>query len=86
MMIVLVIISILLLIAIPNLTKNQEMAETKGCEATKELIKAQVAAYEIDKGKKLVSLEELMSEGYVDRISCPGSDVDLTLESLKKNN
>ncbi|WP_088035736.1 competence type IV pilus major pilin ComGC [Evansella clarkii] len=78
MMIVLIIISILLLIAVPNLAKNQSMATEKGCEATKDLIKAQYFAYEIDTGNKPESLSVLEDQKYVDTLKCPdGSTVTL---------
>lgn len=85
MMIVLVIISILLLIAVPNLTKNQEAANEKGCEATKSLIKAQIIAYEIEKGDTIKSnedLDKLLNEKYIDTLKCPGSKDKITLNDL----
>ncbi|SDY55167.1 competence protein ComGC [Evansella caseinilytica] len=71
MMIVIVIISILLLIAVPNLAKNKDMANEKGCEATIELLRAQKTAYEIETGNTLTDLETLLAQKYVDRITCP---------------
>ncbi|WP_198520849.1 competence type IV pilus major pilin ComGC [Alteribacter populi] len=71
MVIVLMIISVLLLIAVPSLTKNTEVANKKGCEATVEMVQAQVASYEVSTSEKLTDLATLESEGYVDRIKCP---------------
>ncbi|QKS70929.1 prepilin-type N-terminal cleavage/methylation domain-containing protein [Paenalkalicoccus suaedae] len=77
MMIVLVIISILLLVFIPNLTKNQEVASGKGCEATLDLANAQLLAYEIDHGTKASSIDSLVPT-YMERATCPdGSDIRL---------
>ena len=39
MMIVLLIITVLLLIAVPNMVKNNHVAQSKGCEATIQLLK-----------------------------------------------
>lgn len=70
MMIVLVIISILLLIVVPNLTKNQEVASQKGCEATIALINTQIVAYQIENNHLPASLSEL--EGvYLQNTDCP---------------
>ena len=82
MMIVLVIISILLLIAIPNLEQNRDIANDKGCKATVELIKAQKIAYEIENDHKLTDLEVLVSEEYVDTLKCPKGD-KVTLAQLE---
>lgn len=71
MMIVLVIISILLLIAVPNLAKNQGAANDKGCEATIALVRSQKIAYEVETGNELKELSDLREEGYVDTIQCP---------------
>ncbi|AOM82648.1 competence type IV pilus major pilin ComGC [Salisediminibacterium beveridgei] len=75
MMIVLVVISILLLALIPNMTKNQSIASDKGCEATVELVQAQVMAYKIDDGNYPQDLKVLNTEGYSDEIVCQGNAV-----------
>lgn len=71
MIIVLMIISILLLIAIPNMTKNSSVANSKGCDATIELLQAQMGAYEIEKNERPANLEVLKTEKFVDKIVCP---------------
>lgn len=56
------------------MTKNNEVAADKGCEATIKLLQTQVHAYEIEKMNETedeLTLEKLLSEGYVDNISCP---------------
>ncbi|SER49980.1 competence type IV pilus major pilin ComGC [Salipaludibacillus aurantiacus] len=78
MMIVLVIISILLLIVVPNLTKNQEVASDKGCEATIEMIKTQVIAYQVEHNKLPATIDDLKGE-YVESTVCPdGSELRLS--------
>ncbi len=58
------------------MTKNNEVAADKGCEATIKLLQTQVHAYEIEKGKdEALTLEKLLDEGYVDNISCPNGKV-----------
>lgn len=74
MMIVLMIISILLLVSIPNMTKNNDVASEKGCEATIKLLQTQVQAYEIEHNQKVSSLEELKASNYVERITCPNNE------------
>lgn len=81
MVIVLMIISILLLIAIPSMTKSNKTVKTKSCEATIKLVQSQVAAYNMDHPDKPLStdLSALKTEGYVDHLECPDGGV-LTLD------
>lgn len=84
MMIVLLIISILLLIAIPKMDKNASVANSKGCQATVKLLQSQVAAYEIEKGKAPNSLADLSE--YVDHTECHDGSVieyDKTTREVK---
>jgi len=87
MLLVLLIISILLLIAVPNMVKNTSVASGKGCEATIAMLQAQVASYEVEKNKKPESLDKLVEEGYVERIVCPDQTalvLDTTTWKVKK--
>ena len=88
MLLVLLIISILLLIAVPNMVKNTSVASGKGCDATIAMLQAQVASYEVEKNEKPASLQTLVDEGYVDRIVCPDQTVlilDTTTWKVKKS-
>ncbi|SDI32412.1 competence type IV pilus major pilin ComGC [Natribacillus halophilus] len=71
MMIVLLIISILLLVAIPNMVQNSDVAQSKGCEATIDLVQAQVGSYKVDTGDYPSSLSVLVDNEYVDSVTCP---------------
>ncbi|MFK3937229.1 competence type IV pilus major pilin ComGC [Alkalihalobacillus sp. NPDC078783] len=75
MLVVLMIISILLLIAIPNMTKNNEVANEKGCEATLKLLQSQVSVYQIEEGVAPSSIDDLLDGGYADQGSCPNGDL-----------
>ncbi|WP_280768422.1 competence type IV pilus major pilin ComGC [Salipaludibacillus daqingensis] len=84
MMIVLVIISILLLIVVPNLTKNQQLASDKGCEATMELISTQIIAYQVEMNKLPTSITELEGS-YVKKAECPdGTKLKLVGDKVEK--
>ncbi|WP_079530267.1 competence type IV pilus major pilin ComGC [Halobacillus hunanensis] len=71
MLIVLLIISVLLVIAIPNLAKNNETIRSKGCEALVLTAEAQVEAYKIDQGEAPATLQILVDENYLKQITCP---------------
>jgi competence protein ComGC len=71
MLIVLLIISILLLLAIPNITKHNETINNKGCEALEELVESQVQFYKMDTGNYPNDLDELVSKKYIKSYQCP---------------
>ncbi|MBL4951421.1 prepilin-type N-terminal cleavage/methylation domain-containing protein [Neobacillus sp. YIM B02564] len=71
MMIVMLIISILLIITIPNVAKHNSNINKKGCEAYVKMVEAEVQAYQMDK-HKIPSLQDLKSDGYLkDTQGCP---------------
>ncbi|WP_277587232.1 competence type IV pilus major pilin ComGC [Psychrobacillus antarcticus] len=72
MMIVLLIISVLILISIPNVTKHSASIDEKSCKAFMKMVEGQVAAYKIE-NKKIPTLVELEDEGYLPEkdTTCP---------------
>ena len=64
MMIVLLIISILILITIPNVTKHSASIDEKGCKAFARMLEGQIEAYKIEK-KSVPSLDDLVTEGFL---------------------
>ncbi|MDN4609027.1 competence type IV pilus major pilin ComGC [Sporosarcina highlanderae] len=71
MMIVLLIISLLVLIALPNVTKHAEKIDEKGCDAYIQMVQGQVAAYRMDK-HETPDLEDLVVGKYLlGEAKCP---------------
>ncbi|MBQ0137705.1 MAG: prepilin-type N-terminal cleavage/methylation domain-containing protein [Kurthia sp.] len=79
MLIVLFIISVLILISIPNVTKHFATVEDKGCDAYIKMAQGQVEAYKIDLGKYPESITELEDGGYLkgesQKRSCKGKEI-----------
>jgi competence protein ComGC len=75
MMIVLLIISVLLIITIPNVAKHNANINTKGCEAYVKMVEAQVQAYYIDNQEYPATVAELVTDGYLKsgKSACPAS-------------
>ncbi|MBV7507462.1 prepilin-type N-terminal cleavage/methylation domain-containing protein [Bacillus sp. sid0103] len=75
MMIVMLVISVLLIITIPNVAKHNSNINNKGCDAYVKMVQAQVQAYEMDKNK-IPTMEELKTEGYLktDSKGCPNGN------------
>ncbi|HLS66561.1 MAG TPA: competence type IV pilus major pilin ComGC [Pseudogracilibacillus sp.] len=65
MLIVLLIITVLILLIIPNVTDNSEAVHDKGCKALKETVQAQVSAYQLEKGKLPTTLDDLVTAGFI---------------------
>ena len=81
MLIVLLVISVLLVITVPNIVKHQKSIRNKGCEAFVKMVQAQVEAYQIDNETMPATLDELQSKGYIEKTTCPnGSKVSMDAE------
>jgi competence protein ComGC len=80
MMIVLMIISVLLIITVPNVTKHNANINNKGCEAYIQMVQAQVQAYEMDKQALPTNIQDLINEKYLksDKSAC-GKGTVLTI-------
>lgn len=74
MLVVMLVISILLLIMIPNLLKNNEAINGRGCEAYVKTVQAQVEVYKIENENDIPTIQELKSDGYIDADTCPNGD------------
>lgn len=72
MLIVLLIISVLILVTIPNVTKHFGTIDEKGCDAYLSMVQGQVQTYKIDH-HKYPSLEDLKAPEYLgtDKVACP---------------
>jgi competence protein ComGC len=71
MLIVLLVISVLLLITIPNITKHHSNIQAKGCEGLKNTVQAQSTAYQIEH-KAVPTMEDLKTEKYIEESPvCP---------------
>lgn len=76
MMIVMLIISVLLIITIPNITQNNSNINKKGCSAFKKMVESQIQSFEMDKDRAPASITELKTEGYLTTEKCPdGTEV-----------
>lgn len=83
MLIVLAIISILILIAIPNVTKHSKSIDEKGCEAYVQMIQSQVEAYKMEHKLYPETLEALEENDYIsEEPMCPDGS-QLTIEDGK---
>ncbi|MGP4067744.1 competence type IV pilus major pilin ComGC [Halobacillus sp. B29] len=75
MLIVLLVISVLMIITIPNLTKNNGTIRDKGCEALVITAQAQAEAYSIENGAYPANLSDLVEGQYLKQTTCPDGGV-----------
>ncbi|UYZ20749.1 competence type IV pilus major pilin ComGC [Mesobacillus jeotgali] len=82
MMIVLLVISVLLIITVPNISSHSSKINTKGCEGYIKMVEAQVQAYKID-NNVIPTFEQLQTGKYLKNTGskCPdGTDIVITTE------
>ncbi|WP_374939776.1 competence type IV pilus major pilin ComGC [Bacillus sp. MCCB 382] len=65
MMIVLLVISVLLFITIPNVTNQSNSINSKGCEAFIHMVEGQIEAYKMDGNTDPVTIDSLVTDGYL---------------------
>ncbi len=76
MLIVMLIITVLIAIAIPNVTKQSSAVDEKGCKAFVQMVQGQVESYRMD-FKAVPTIVNLESEGYLKNgeTDCPNGDL-----------
>ncbi len=84
MMIVLLVISVLLIITIPNITKNQSAINEKGCSAYTKMVQSQVQSYELANNKLPESLDVLVTEEYLNEgeTTCPTGETLVLIDGI----
>ena len=83
MLVVLLIISVLILVTIPNVAKHFSSIDKKGCDAYILMVQGQVEAYKLDENKFPGSVKDLYEAGYIqeDNQTCPnGEEVLISLD------
>ncbi|PTI01483.1 competence protein ComGC [Staphylococcus xylosus] len=65
MLLVLLIISLLVILIIPNIAKQSSHIQTTSCEAQLKMVDSQIEAYSLKFNKKPNTMEELVNEGYI---------------------
>jgi competence protein ComGC len=78
MMIVLLIMTIILLVTLPNIQQKEKIIRAKGCESLVEIVNSQILLYEIEHDQTPGSVYDLIAEGYLkeDQAKCPnGTEV-----------
>lgn len=80
MMIVMLVISVLLIVTIPNVAKHNANINDKGCQAYVKMVQAQVQSYQL-KNNKIPTLTELESEGFINDTGCPSGTREVKIDS-----
>jgi competence protein ComGC len=82
MMIVLLVISVLLMITVPNVTKNNSTINEKGSEAFIKMVQGQIQAYEME-NKEIPTVEKLVAGDYlVDEKGPAGQYIHISVDGV----
>lgn len=71
MLIVMMIISVLLILIIPNVIKQQGIINATGCDAFQKNIQAQVQSYMLENEGDVPTLDDLKTEEFIELTECP---------------
>ncbi|MGL4662302.1 MAG: competence type IV pilus major pilin ComGC [Culicoidibacterales bacterium] len=78
MLIVLLIISVLLMLIVPNIIKQQASINKKGCEAYVTVVESQSQIYQLEHSGMKPSIDTLYQEQYIKSKTCPdGSAISI---------
>lgn len=69
MLMVVFIISVLLILTIPNITKHKGGVEDSTCEAYVTMVETQIAAYQLIENKE-ATMDDLVSKDYIPTNQC----------------
>lgn len=77
MLIVLLIISVLIILIVPNLSNSSQGIDDQGCEALVTVAQTQVNLYYLEKRIYPTTIQELVDEGYLTdkQIQCSNNEV-----------
>ena len=70
MILVLTVVSVIILVTVPNVTQKKEVINNVGCKALLEVVNGQILMYDLENGEKPGSVEDLVSEGYLTESQC----------------
>ncbi|MDM5156441.1 competence type IV pilus major pilin ComGC [Bacillus sp. DX1.1] len=80
MLLVMVVISVLLLLIIPNVVTQRSSVQGKGCEAYVKSVEAQVQSYQLQ-NNKVPTVDDLVKEKYITSKTCPkGEEITISSE------
>ena len=84
MMIVMLVISVLLIVTIPNVAKHNTNINNKGCEAFVKMVQAQVQSY-IMENNKVPTMANLITDGYLtEDTGCPNGTKNVQIDTEGK--
>lgn len=81
MLLVLLVISVLIIVIIPNIAKQSDNVQATGCTAQVKMVQGQIEAYKLQTGKTPTSVNELVPEFLKEnQVKCKNGDA-ITIEN-----
>ncbi len=75
MILVLTVITVIVLLTIPNIAQKKKIINNVGCQALIEVVNSQILVYELD-GKKVTDIQQLVDAGLLtsSQTTCPSGE------------
>ncbi len=75
MILVLTVITVIVLLTIPNIAQKKKIINNVGCQALVEVVNSQILVYELD-GKKVTDIQQLVDAGLLtsSQTTCPSGE------------
>ena len=70
MILVLTVISLIVLVTVPNIAQKKQVIGQVGCSALVELINGQILLYDLENGEKPGDVSDLVDGGYITENQC----------------
>ena len=81
MLLVLLVISVLIILIIPNIAAQSSNVQDTGCDAQVKMVQSQVEAYTLNEGSDPANIQALVTGGYItdEQTSCAnGVEIEVT--------
>ncbi|EKU49873.1 competence type IV pilus major pilin ComGC [Staphylococcus massiliensis] len=65
MLVVLLVVSLLLILILPNIAKQTEHIQATGCEAQTKMVNSQIESYTLKHNQKPTSIDQLVNDGFL---------------------
>ena len=70
MILVLTVVSVIVLVTVPNIAQKKKVINQVGCRALLEVVNAQILMYDLDNGYKPSDVDELVDGEYITEAQC----------------
>ena len=76
MILVLTVVSVIIMVTVPNIAQKRQIINDVGCKALKEVVNGQILLYQLQTGETPDSIDDLIEEGFISEEQgvCPNGE------------